>query len=338
MDETLLEVTPQPSEIEIDNSVDIDITTDADDYEIESDNQYVSFNEESRDTNSFPDTLIAKVKVTAVTEGNTHITIKATAQGKNEKIVEWDLEVQPKQDTQPTDPTPPTDKPNDEPILPTFKLPLELDNKRYIDSNGDIVIFSSDYLPKQRLVSGEIQDIVGGLVFTQAPYSYESSKNKKYFLVETGEEVVRAESYVESPFKKVDNKIIDIDNQFINVYKKHITYLDYAIVAEEATKNETDAQDTKDVLSNKKIGKETILRDFYMKSIELNAKELMIIIDETLKLSLKSEAKFNQVKNFLLETQKNRKGNSLIEIPKDLPIDEENTDIPNDFTIELVVK
>lgn len=269
--ETLLEVSPQIQELELGNSVEIEITTDADDYLIATDNQNISFNETTKNVDTNTNLTLFKTEITANIEGDTHITISATAQNKTEKIIEWDLKITPEQQViQPTEPIQPT------PNIPNFTYPLKVElGKQYITKNHNIVIIKS-LIQDTLLKSGERRDVFIGIVYDEFLY-----KNTSFFL-EDGTEVYK--EYENSPYQisKAQDDIIEYDNKYIQVFDNFIAYIDYAV------ESKVDA-----------TGKTTNLSRNTIKTIEINEDSFSLLINGELQLNLLNEAKLNQVCKFL---------------------------------------
>lgn len=266
--DTLLEVTPQPTEIDVSTSIELDILTDADTISTDTDNQNVSINvKSSHEDATNPDLTHFIADVTGDNLGDTHIEISATATNKNKAIVEWDIEVI---DTQvPPTTTPPTTTP------PTFDYPLKVEiGKRYINEKFNIVVPLKEY-PQQRLRSGAFVNI-----FKCRIYSKDFSSDIGYFTDE-GKRVDREFTY--SDFAFINNgSIIEYDNQYIEVLKDFISYADWAVV---------------DSVDN--TGKIINLSKNAVQTIELNDKDFHIVINNDLKLATLNEVKFKQVCNFL---------------------------------------
>lgn len=266
--ETLLEVTPQIQELELGNSIEIEIITDADDYSMVADNQNISFNGTTKFVDNNTNLTHSKTEITADIEGDTHITISATAQNKTEKIIEWDLRITPKQASQPTTPS--------QPNMPNFTYPIKLEvGGQYINAEHNIVVITE--VDKNSLMtSGEYRDVFVGIVYDRFFHK------EQMFFLEDGTKVVR--DYANFPFRisLKQNNIVEYDNKYLEVFDIYIAYMDYAVDG---------AIDTK--------GKVINLLKRAMKTIEVDEDSFSLVINENLRLNLLNEEKFNQVCKFL---------------------------------------
>ena len=269
--ETLLEVIPQIQELELGNSVEIEITTDADDYSIATDNQNISFNETTKNVDTNTNLTLFKTEITANIEGDTHITISATAQNKTEKVIEWDLSVTSEQQViQPTDPIQPT------PNTPSFTYPLKVElGKQYITKNHNIAVIKG-VIRNTFLQSGERRDVFIGIVYDEFLH-----KNTSFFL-EDGTDVCKEYENFPYQISKEQNDIIEYDNKYIQVFDNFIAYIDNAVESKVDT-----------------IGKITNLSRNAIREIEINEDSFSLLINGELQLNLLNEAKLNQVCKFL---------------------------------------
>lgn len=299
--DTFLEVTPQPTEINLGSSIELDILTDADTISTDTDNSNVSVSVKSSHEDATDSAFTHFItEIVGATEGDTHIEITATATNKTKAIVTWDIKVIDSNNTQPTTPptdttdpiTPPTDTDTDTdidpdnpdtppavqpttPTPPTFEYPLKVEKgKQYIDEYFNIVIPIKEY-PQRRLLNGAFVDVVKCHI-----YDKDLEYEKAYF-TKDGKRVNKEFTY--SDFSLVGKgDIVEYDNKYIEVLRDFVSYIDWAVV---------DSVDNTSKIIN--LSKNAV------NTIEINDQDYQIIINGGLKLTTLNEAKFNQVCKFL---------------------------------------
>lgn len=201
--DTQLEITPQPTKMMVGDTQKLTINTDADSFTFDIDNSNATYNS----TTSI---------LTADTEGQSHIIVKATAQGKNETRVEWDLLIEAKA-VAPQPPVPPVNP------LP---LPIKLAvGEQFIDNYFRVVKVEAD-LGVRAFVDGKYRNVFECIVVDK------DLSKRIYNFTEDGKCVQKQYTYSDYSFNSLI-EIIEWDNKYFNVYDSYISVLKRAIVNEQ---------------------------------------------------------------------------------------------------------
>lgn len=265
--ETQLEITPQPADMKVGDTQTLTINTDADSVSVTLDNDNATYDDASK-------------TLEAVKEGNTHIKATATAQGKTEKIVEWDLAIAPK-DSAGT-PTPPATDPSvPQEILPSQPTLKDVDlevGDRYITEKHNIVDVLYP-IGEVIIVSGARAQAFMCELTTIENLGGETKTRKIFTKWGMGIENVAGQRYY------VGNgmRITEADSNVCEVLDKFIVYSDTAIVG---AQNPT--------------GAKTYMARSAIQSIVFNEKLFTMEINKEFKIALFTEAKLAQVKKFIL--------------------------------------
>lgn len=223
---TNLLITPQLDKLELNTTSTINVKSNADDFSVYADNQNVSFNKSiATPIANDPDyTNEWELEITANSIGNTHIVASATAPNDTETIVEWDLEVEDTTQTAPatppaTNPTTPNDPTN--PLLPDYAQPIELQlHKTYINTDYKIVI-PTNYLGNVRFANGEFIEVFECVVIEN-----DNSHSIKHY---TKNGIGAGKHFSHSAWITTFDKILELDNHSVEVYRNNVAFVDYAI-------------------------------------------------------------------------------------------------------------